>query len=51
HDRLTPPWYHEYLAEEIPDCELAHVEDAAHLAMLEQPTAFNAALEEFLDRL
>ena len=51
HDRLTPPWYHEFLAEEIPDCGLAHVEDAAHLAMLEQPTAFNAALEEFLSRL
>lgn len=51
HDRLTPPWYHEYLAEEIPDCELAHVEDAAHLAMLEQPAAFNAALESFLERL
>ena len=51
HDKLTPPWYHEFLAEEIPDCRLAPVEDAAHLAMLEQPTAFNAALEEFLSRL
>jgi pimeloyl-ACP methyl ester carboxylesterase len=33
------------------DCDLAVVEDAAHLAMLERPTAFNAAVEEFLDRL
>jgi pimeloyl-ACP methyl ester carboxylesterase len=50
HDHLTPRSYHEYLATEIPDCELAVVEDAAHLAMLERPTAFNAALTDFLDR-
>ena len=49
HDQLTPPWYHEYLAEEIDDAWLAELEDAAHLAMLEQPRAFNAALGEFLD--
>ncbi|MFC6724951.1 alpha/beta fold hydrolase, partial [Halobium palmae] len=51
HDQLTPPWYHEFLAEGIPDCDLAVVEDAAHLAMLERPEAFNAALGEFFDRL
>jgi len=51
HDRLTPPWFHEYLADELPDAALAVVEDAAHLAMLEQPQAFNAALENFLDGL
>lgn len=51
HDQLTPPWYHEYLAEHIPDAELAVLEDAAHLAMLERPTAFNAAVSAFLDRL
>ncbi|WP_396612202.1 alpha/beta fold hydrolase [Haloferax sp. S1W] len=50
HDRLTPPSYHEYLATELPDCELATIEDAAHLAMLEQPKAFNAAVQDFLDR-
>ncbi|WP_137288369.1 alpha/beta fold hydrolase [Natronorubrum halophilum] len=49
YDQLTPPWYHEYLAEEIDDAWLAEFEDAAHLAMLEQPTAFNAAVSEFLD--
>ncbi|WP_129116412.1 alpha/beta fold hydrolase [Halegenticoccus tardaugens] len=49
HDRLTPPWYHEFLAEEIPDCELAVIEDAAHLAMLERPAAFNEAASAFLD--
>ncbi|ELZ83145.1 putative hydrolase [Haloferax elongans ATCC BAA-1513] len=50
HDKLTPLSYHEYLADEIPDCELATIEDAAHLAMLEQPRAFNAAVQDFLDR-
>lgn len=51
HDRLTPIRYHEYLAERIPDCELRVIDDAAHLAMLERPEAFNTALSSFLDRL
>ncbi len=51
HDSLTPPSYHEYLADELPDCTLAVVEEAAHLAMLEQPAAFNAAVETVTDRL
>lgn len=50
HDKLTPRSYHEYFVRELPDCELAVVEDAAHLAMLEAPTGFNAALTDFLDR-
>lgn len=48
HDKLTPRWYHETLVEAIPDATLATVEDAAHLTMLEQPRAFNAAVTEFL---
>jgi pimeloyl-ACP methyl ester carboxylesterase len=51
YDRLTPPAHHEFLADRMSDCELAVIEDAAHLAMLEQPAAFNAAVETFLDRL
>jgi 3-oxoadipate enol-lactonase len=51
HDSLTPPSYHEFLADELPDCALAVVEDAAHLAMLERPAAFNAAVETVADRL
>ena len=51
HDQLTPPWYHEYLAERLPACERAVIADAAHLAMLEQPRAFSAAIEAFLERL
>jgi len=49
HDNLTPPAYHEFLSEELPDCDLAVLEDAAHLVMVEQPGAFNRRLRSFLD--
>lgn len=49
HDALTPPWYHEALAEGIPNADWTTVDDAAHLAMLEQPRAFNEAVTDFLD--
>ncbi|MDF9746130.1 alpha/beta fold hydrolase [Natrinema salsiterrestre] len=48
HDQLTPPWFHEYLAEEIDGGRLAEIEDAAHLAMVERPAAFNDVVDEFL---
>lgn len=51
HDGLTPPRYHDYLADEMPRCERALIEDAAHLAMLEQPAAFNAGLSALLSRV
>jgi len=51
HDALTPPWYHETFAERMPACEWTVVDDAAHLAMLERPDAFNDALTGFLDRI
>ncbi|SFH69171.1 Pimeloyl-ACP methyl ester carboxylesterase [Halorubrum aquaticum] len=51
HDALTPPRYHEFLADRIPDCEYAGIDDAAHLAMLEAPSRFNAVLAEFVERL
>ncbi|SEO71255.1 Pimeloyl-ACP methyl ester carboxylesterase [Halogranum amylolyticum] len=51
HDRLTPRRYHDYLADHIPDCDVAVVDDAAHLAMLERPAAFNDAVDEFLASL
>ncbi|OYR54873.1 alpha/beta fold hydrolase [Halorubrum halodurans] len=51
HDALTPPRYHEFLADRIPDAEYAEIDDAAHLAMLERPAAFNAAIAGFLERL
>lgn len=48
HDQLTPPHYHEYLADELPNGEYATVPDAAHLAMLEAPEAFNDEVAAFL---
>lgn len=48
YDQLTPPWFHEYLADEI-DAGLAAIDDAAHLAMVEQSAAFNAVLGAFLE--
>ncbi|MBX0285131.1 alpha/beta hydrolase [Halomicroarcula sp. F28] len=48
HDRLTPRSDHEALAMELPQGEFAVVADAAHLAMLERPSAFNRAVEGFL---
>ncbi len=47
-DGLTPPSYHEYLAAELPNCELTVLEDAGHLAMAERPASFNEAIESFL---
>jgi pimeloyl-ACP methyl ester carboxylesterase len=49
HDKLTPPEYHETLADRISDARFREIDGAAHLAMLEDPDAFNAALTEFLD--
>jgi len=51
YDGLTPPSYHEYLAERMPDCEYRELDDAAHLTMVERPAAFNAAVEAFLDEV
>ncbi|WP_311171570.1 alpha/beta fold hydrolase [Halobellus ordinarius] len=51
YDRLTPVHYHEALCEELPDCDLTVLDDAAHLAMLESPTAFNDAVRSFLAEL
>lgn len=49
YDQLTPPWFHEFIVEHVQDGTLAEIEDAAHLAMLEQPAAFNDALASFLE--
>jgi len=48
HDKLTPRESHEVLAQALPHGEFALVADAAHLAMLERPSAFNRAVEGFL---
>jgi pimeloyl-ACP methyl ester carboxylesterase len=49
YDRLTPPSYHEFLADEIPRGSLHVLDGAAHLAMLDRPAEFGAAIEAFLD--
>ena len=49
YDGLTPPSYHEFLASEISGGQVRVLDDAAHLAMLDRPAAFNAAIAEFLD--
>lgn len=49
HDGLTPPGYHEFLAEHVPGGKWATIEDAAHLCMLETPEWFNDALDDWLD--
>ena len=49
HDELTPPASHERLATALPRGEFALVPDAAHLAMLERPAAFNDHVSAFLD--
>jgi pimeloyl-ACP methyl ester carboxylesterase len=48
YDRLTPIGNHEFLANELPNGRLAVVEDAGHLAMIEQPIAFASAIEALL---
>jgi len=51
YDQLTPFRYHERLAEDLPNCSLLRIRNAAHLLMLEQPGPFNAVLAGFLDRI
>ena len=48
HDGLTPPAFHEYLADHVEDGEWATLSNAAHLSMLEAPDAFNDAVAAFL---
>ncbi|MFC3958466.1 alpha/beta fold hydrolase [Halovivax cerinus] len=48
-DQLTPPWFHEYLADSIPNASLVEIEDAAHLSMVERADAFNDALASFVE--
>lgn len=49
YDGLTPPSYHEYLAEHIPGATWTTIPDAAHLSMLEAPDAFDDEVRAFLD--
>jgi pimeloyl-ACP methyl ester carboxylesterase len=50
-DVLTPPAKARAMAELVPGAELVEIPAAGHLANLEAPAAFNAALVRFLDRV
>jgi pimeloyl-ACP methyl ester carboxylesterase len=50
-DVLTPPPKARAMAELVPGSELVEIPAAGHLASLEQPEAFNAALARLLDRM
>jgi pimeloyl-ACP methyl ester carboxylesterase len=47
-DTLTPPSYHEYLAERLPNADVQVLSDAAHLVMLDRPDAFTSAVTDFV---
>jgi pimeloyl-ACP methyl ester carboxylesterase len=51
HDRLTPPAFHEYLGEHLPDARRVELPDAAHMPYVEHPEPFNAAVDGFLAEL
>jgi len=50
-DVLTPPAKARAMADLVPGAELVEIPGAGHLANLEQPGAFNAALGRLLERL
>lgn len=50
-DPATPVSGHEAIAGRVSGAGLVVIEDAAHLANVEQPAKFNAALSGFLDRV
>jgi pimeloyl-ACP methyl ester carboxylesterase len=50
-DVLTPPKYHEYLRDHMPNCQLEVLGGAGHWTFAEQPEAFDRAVLGFLDAL
>jgi pimeloyl-ACP methyl ester carboxylesterase len=50
-DRNAPPAMMERMAARIPGARYICLAQAGHLANVEQPAAFDAALETFLDAL
>ena len=47
-DKAAPPENARIIAAGIPGCRLVIIPEAGHMANLENPCAFNAALLEFL---
>lgn len=50
YDELTPPFFHRYLAQELPQGRSALIPAAAHLSMLECPGRWNAVVSEYVTR-
>lgn len=50
-DRLTPLKYGTYLQEHIPGAQLAVIEGAGHMVMLEHPAQITQAIQDFLTGL
>jgi pimeloyl-ACP methyl ester carboxylesterase len=48
-DRLTFPKYSTYLRDNIPGAQLALIEGAGHMVMLEQPEAVSQAIADFIE--
>ena len=48
---VTPPAMSEFIAAGVAGAELVMIAGAAHLSNIEQPTAFNRAMRNFLDRV
>ena len=51
HDAIAPPFESERLAADIPNASLEVIAQAGHMSNLENPDAFNQALERFVARL
>ena len=50
HDRTAPPEVMERMAARIAGSEVLCLKDAGHIANVEAPAAFNAAVVDFLRR-
>jgi len=50
-DTVTPPFVAEKFKELIPDSRLFFLDECGHAPMMEKPEAFNAILEDFLDKV
>jgi len=50
-DIITPPALSHELADAIPDAALEVIAEAGHLANIEQPALFDAAVESFIERV
>jgi len=47
-DKMTPPGLSLFLRDNIPGAQLSLIENAGHMAMMENPEAFNGALKSFV---